>query len=102
MPDQDKPEKSLRLQRREERMDFVRKAKEPRKVRVTPAREELRKLLKHPNAGGFRSSGSVEWPLDTFTKRRIKDGDVTVEEREQNKPGGEEPAAPSATGGPST
>jgi hypothetical protein len=78
------PEKSMRLKRREERMKFVRDAKGPQKVRVTPAREELRRALKHPSGGGFRSSGSVEWPNDTFTRRRIKDGDVTVEKREPN------------------
>lgn len=88
MPEQvkDKPEKSLRVQRREARMKFVRDAREPRKVRVSPAKEEYRGLIKHPNGGGFRSSGSIEWPFDTFTKRRIRDGDVIVEAREQNKP----------------
>lgn len=81
--------KSLRLQRREARMKFVSDARTPRKVRVAPAKEEHRGILSHPNAGGFRSSGSVEWPLDSFTKRRIRDGDVVVEEREQNKAEGD-------------
>lgn len=80
------PEKSVRLQRREARMKRVKDAREPRKVRVTPTRESLRAILKHPNAGAFRSSGSLEWPYDSFTRRRIRDGDVTVEKREQNKP----------------
>lgn len=80
------PEKSIRLQRREARMKMVRDAQQPRKVRVSPANEDHRGLLTHPNAGAFRSSGSIEWPLDSFTKRRIRDGDVTVEQRAQNQP----------------
>ena len=79
--------KSRRWQMRQERLDKVRNANPKRRVRVTPAKESLRKILKHPGAstGSFRSTGSVEWPLDTFTRRRIRDGDVTVEERPQNE-----------------
>jgi len=48
-------------------------------VRVTPRDENIRKLLRHPLRGrGFPSTGSVEWPLDTFTRRRLRDGDVTL------------------------
>jgi hypothetical protein len=82
----DKPERSQRVLRREARRKLVREARTPRKVRVSPTKPEFRNLIKHPNGGGFRSSGSVEWPLDSFTKRRIRDGDVVVEKREQNKP----------------
>lgn len=88
-PQPPEKKKSLRLQRREARMKFVKDARTPRKVRVAPANEDHRGRLAHPNAGGFRSSGSVEWPLDSFTKRRIRDGDVKVEERAQNKAEGE-------------
>lgn len=91
----DKPERSQRVLRREARMKFVRDARTPRKVRVSPAKELFRGLIKHPNGGGFRSSGSVEWPLDSFTKRRIRDGDVIVEKREKNQPE-EAKAAPKA------
>lgn len=84
--DQPPAEKSVRLQRREARMKFVRDAREPRKVRVSPTKEEFRTLIAHPNGGGFRSTGSVEWPLDSFTKRRIRDGDVIVEARAPNQP----------------
>lgn len=53
-------------------------------VRVTPKNDELRKFLKHPtNRVGFLAEGSAEWPNDAFTKRRIKDGDVTVVEEQQ-------------------
>lgn len=83
-PVREKPEKSLRLKRREERREFVRLGREPRKVRVTPTSDVLRKALRHPRKGGFRATGSMEWPLDSFTKRRLRDGDITVEHRDQN------------------
>jgi hypothetical protein len=47
-------------------------------VRVQPANDELRVALKHPRGIKFPESGSVEWPLDRFTKRRIADGSITV------------------------
>jgi len=49
------------------------------RVRVTPANDDLRRVLAHPNGVGFEASGSAEWPLDKFTRRRITDGDVTIE-----------------------
>jgi len=30
---------------------------------------------------GFRPEGSVEWPDDKFTRKRIAEGSVTVEEK---------------------
>ena len=54
-------------------------------LRVTPKNDDIRKYIKHPKAGGFRSEGSVEWPNDAFTQRRIRDGDVTVEKEHENK-----------------
>jgi hypothetical protein len=49
-------------------------------VRVIPKNDTIRKLLKHPVAGPFRSEGSSDWPDDSFTHRRVADGDVTIEE----------------------
>jgi hypothetical protein len=49
-------------------------------VRVLPATEELRRVLRHPNGMAFRSQGSVEWPRDKFTERRLADGSITIEE----------------------
>ncbi|MCP3471420.1 hypothetical protein NLM33_18760 [Bradyrhizobium sp. CCGUVB1N3] len=49
-------------------------------VRVTPANHIMRRLLKHPHAGGFPKEGGAEWPDDRFTKRRIADGDITRED----------------------
>jgi hypothetical protein len=52
-------------------------------VRVLPKNEAIRKGIKHwPSKVGFPKEGSAEWPFDTFTKRRIRDGDVTIEESE--------------------
>jgi hypothetical protein len=48
-------------------------------VRVLPASEELRRVLRHPNGMAFRSQGSVEWPLDKYTQRRLADGSITIE-----------------------
>lgn len=53
----------------------------PRVVRVTPKNDAVRRYLKHGiTKVGFLAEGSAEWPFDQFTKRRIKDGDVTVED----------------------
>ena len=47
-------------------------------VRVKPANEDNRVNIRHPSGIKFRAGveDSVSWPLDSFTKRRIKDGSV--------------------------
>ncbi len=55
------------------------------RVRVLPANDDLRRVLKHPNGMAFRSAGSVEWPLDKFTQRRIADGSITIEKKDEKK-----------------
>jgi hypothetical protein len=52
----------------------------PPRVRVLPANEDFRQVIKHPSGIRFPEQGSVEWPLDKFTKKRIAEGDVTVED----------------------
>jgi len=55
-------------------------------LRVEPANDDMRRLLKHPRAGGFRAEGSLEWPDDVFTQRRLRDGDIRlVVEHEETK-----------------
>jgi len=49
-------------------------------MKVIPKDDTIRNLIRHPIAGAFRSEGSSDWPDDTFTARRIADGDITVEE----------------------
>jgi hypothetical protein len=54
------------------------------RVRVLPRDETIRKHIVHwPTGIAFPATGSVEWPNDRFTQRRVRDGDVTIEEAEQ-------------------
>lgn len=53
-------------------------------MKVTPKNADIRKTLKHPTAGGFGAEGHAEWPDDTFTYRRIQDGDITAEPSDQS------------------
>jgi hypothetical protein len=87
---------SLRKQRQNERMARVR-AFRPKGVRVVPANDQLRRVLKHPNGVGFRPEGSVEWPNDRFTKRRIADGSVRLEDKPGDRPKHHEPKKPSSS-----
>jgi hypothetical protein len=47
------------------------------RVRVEPTKEEYRQLS-HPNGMKFRKEGSVEWPFDRFTQRRLADGSIKI------------------------
>jgi hypothetical protein len=74
------PEKSDRWKRREARRLRVRAmTPEVARVRVTPTSDVFRGAIKHPGGVAFRSTGSAEWPMDQFTKRRLRDGSVTLE-----------------------
>lgn len=50
-------------------------------VKVWPANEAVRQALRHGSGIRFRKSlnDSVEWPNDSFTKRRIAEGAVLTE-----------------------
>lgn len=71
---------SLRGQRQRERLQRMRAARPSGGVRVVPTDEKYRGLLKHPNGMGFRPTGSTEWPNDRFTKRRLAEGVVRIED----------------------
>jgi hypothetical protein len=73
---------SLRGLRFSARLEKMREAAQQhvKTVQVTPTKDDYRRVLKHPKAGGFPKSGSAAWPLDRFTERRIRDGDIKVEE----------------------
>jgi hypothetical protein len=74
---------SPRAQSLRDKVQRIKNAKPqiPGVVRVSPASDDLRRVLRHPNGMGFMAEGgSAEWPNDRFTKRRIADGSVTVEE----------------------
>jgi hypothetical protein len=72
------------------------------RVRVSPANDDVRRLLRHPHAGGFPvSGGAADWPLDRFTRRRINDKSVTraepeaeseAEPQQQGRPAARAPA----------
>jgi hypothetical protein len=80
-------EKSLREQQVAARKEHMAKLNPPApRVRVNPANDDLRRALKHPSGGiAFPKEGSVEWPLDQFTRRRIKEGSVTAEPKREEK-----------------
>jgi hypothetical protein len=52
-------------------------------MRVFAANEAMVKYLKHPisKIGFVDMAIGVNWPNDSFTIRRIRDGDVTVEKK---------------------
>jgi hypothetical protein len=82
-----KTDVSLRAKRRRERIERIMAAKPQgrSKVRVVPTDEKYR-VLKHPSGIAFRPEGSIEWPNDRFTKRRIAEGVIKVEQAdERNK-----------------
>jgi hypothetical protein len=72
---------SARKQAQLDRLKRVAAGRRRPGIRVVPANEDLRRVLKHPNGMGFRPEGSVEWPDDKFTRKRIAEGSVTVEEK---------------------
>jgi hypothetical protein len=74
--------RGLRQRQRKAKMQ----AELPVGVRVLPASDDIRRVLKHPARGGFPEQGGTEWPDDRFTKRRLADGSVTREETEQPQP----------------
>jgi len=53
-------------------------------IRVWPKDAKVRKVLRHPSAGGFRADGPAQWPPDAFTMRRIRDGDVELDLTQTN------------------
>ena len=69
-------------ERARENLARVNKIKKPG-IRVEPRDDDMRRLLKHPTAGGFRGEGSIEWPDDTFTHRRLKEGSVKLASEEK-------------------
>lgn len=74
------------LQRRQDRVAKINEGRKVARVRVVPKNDALRKGLFHPSTRmRFPAQGSAEWPLDQFTKRRIRDGDVTIEEQREQR-----------------
>ena len=75
-----------RHQRRQDKIKEVRDATKIPMVKVLPRDDAVRKFIAHmPGNIKFPAEGPAKWPFDTFTKRRIRDGDVTLVE-EQPEP----------------
>lgn len=55
-------------------------------MQVWPKNDVIRKILRHPNGVGFRDEGPADWPDESFTARRIADGDVLTEAPHAAKP----------------
>ena len=55
-------------------------------MKVRAKNDDIRKVLKHPIGGRFREDGTAEWPDDSFTYRRIQDGDIVSEEPARSEP----------------
>jgi hypothetical protein len=86
-----KPSRAARA--RAERLLRVKDEVAQERVRVEPANDIMRKLMKHPSGTGFRAQGSADWPLDSFTRRRLTEGSIKRVEIEPHKPEGEKPEA---------
>ena len=85
--------RSLQIAARKKRMQEINQPL-PR-VRVTAASDEMRRALKHPSGIKFpEGGGSVEWPFDQFTRRRIKEGAVHTELAEPEKGHRKRPTPP--------
>jgi len=64
-------------------------------ITVIPTKPEYRQYLKHEPSGiGFGEEGGAEWPNDQFTKRRVRDGAVKLEEKKDDKKVAAAPARP--------
>ena len=49
-------------------------------MQVWPKNDDIRRVIQHPTGIKFRAEGPVDWPTDSYTHRRIADGDVTTED----------------------
>jgi hypothetical protein len=47
--------------------------------KVYALKDNVKKFIKHPaGATQFDENGVAEWPMDQFTQRRIRDGDISL------------------------
>src|SRR5262245_12725273 len=58
----------------------------PKVVRVEPRDDRIRKYIKHAiTKVGFPKEGSCEWPNDQFTRNRIREGVISIEEKQEKQ-----------------
>jgi hypothetical protein len=86
------PRKAIQ-ERRNRRLRLI-AGDQPKTVKVYAANETMLDVLRHGNGTRFRDDigQAVEWPNDSFTKRRIADGSVRTD-----GPGSGEMAEPDET-----
>ena len=68
-----------------ERIKQMKEARKIPRVRVEATSEEMRRVLKHPSGMALRSGGSVEWPNDKFTQRRLREGVIKIVEQAEGR-----------------
>ena len=68
-----------------ERVRLMKEARKIPRVRVEPVNEEIRRAIKHPSGMAFRPEGSVEWPNDQFTQRRLREGVIKIVEQAEGR-----------------
>jgi len=77
--------------RRYDRLERLRANRPTAVVRVVPGEvfgyteEDIRRVLRHPRGMAFRPEGSIEWPDDAFTRRRLAEGAVKLAEDESSE-----------------
>jgi hypothetical protein len=67
-------------QARMARLEMLKRENAQPRVKVLPGDDAMRRLLTHPSGLGFHASGGAEWPLDRFTRRRLKEGAIVLAE----------------------
>ena len=63
-------------------------------MQVWPKNDDIRRVIYHPTGVRFRAEGPADWPDDSYTARRIADGDVTTTDPGAPPPEGETAQAP--------
>jgi hypothetical protein len=49
-------------------------------VKVYALKDNVKRDIKYPTGQiGFDENGESDWPMDQFTQRRIRDGDISLE-----------------------
>jgi len=57
-------------------------------MKVYALSENLKKFPRfrwHPMGTAFSSEGMADWPDDAFTRRRLRDGDISLEPADEKK-----------------
>lgn len=58
-------------------------------ARVKALKDHVKKSIKHAKTGrGFDENGEANWPDDSFTMRRVRDGDIEIIEAGTDMPKG--------------